>query len=67
MKNIKLELVIKSRDGLYSTYKKNLLKKLKELRVKEYNVIAMESRRLESSSKSNFWLVSYEIEVTYFA
>lgn len=67
MKNIKLELVIKSRDGLYSTYKKNLLKKLKELRVKEYNVITMESRRLESSSKSNFWLVSYEIEVTYFA
>lgn len=64
MQIIKLELVIKSRDGLMSTFKKALLKKLKELKVKEYKILNRQSHKLDSSTKSNFWLVSYELEMS---
>jgi hypothetical protein len=66
MQELKIELVIKSRDGSLRTYHNNLVKKLKQLKVTKYVIINEESRRLENvASNSNFWLVKYELAVNY--
>ena len=66
MQELKFELVIKSCEGSNRTFHNNLVKKLKQLKVKRYIIINEESRRLENvASNSNFWLVEYELAVNY--